>query len=111
MLPARAEWNGVPDGGPYTRTMTSERAQAYGRVVAAIDAFGPTKLLDSEIARIRAAADALFFADELAPAASAALSDVTELHHHLVESGRWLEETADRLLDDLVACGPVAPVA
>jgi polyhydroxyalkanoate synthesis regulator phasin len=30
---------------------------------------------------------------------------------NLVDSGRWSEERAHRLADDLAACGPLAPVA
>jgi hypothetical protein len=33
-----------------------------------------------------------------------------ELAEHLVTSGRWLEERVDRLVDDILGCGP-APVA
>jgi len=93
--------------------MTSERAQAYGRVMKTLDDMGATKLLDSETERIRATCDALFFAEDLAAdtAARDAVADITELHRHLIDSGRWLEETADRLLDDVLASGPVAPVA
>jgi hypothetical protein len=93
--------------------MTSERSQAYGRVTKTLDDIGATKLLDSETARIRVACDALFFSEDLAADAAArdAVADMTELHQHLIDSGRWLEETADRLLDDVLGCGPVAPVA
>jgi len=78
-----------------------------------LDDMGATKLLEGETARIRAACDALFFSEDLAADAAArdAVADITELHRHLVDSGRWLDETADRLLDDVLACGPVAPVA
>jgi hypothetical protein len=36
---------------------------------------------------------------------------VTALARHLVESDRWLDETARRLLQDVLACGPLQPVA
>ena len=42
--------------------MTNERTQAYGRVVKTLDELGPSKLLPAEQARIREAADCLFFA-------------------------------------------------
>lgn len=89
--------------------MTSDRTQAYGRVVKTLDDIGPAKLQAAEQERIREAADTLIFAagpDE----ARAALDDVEMLAAHLVASGRWTSERAQELLDDLVACGPVAPV-
>jgi hypothetical protein len=88
--------------------MNSIRSQAYGRVMETLRAVGPTKLQPAEAERIREAADALLFCDDLdaAPAARAALEDVTALTRDLVESGRWLPETADLLLEDLGACGP-----
>jgi hypothetical protein len=74
---------------------------------------GPTKLLDSERERIRHAADTLFFAEDLGtdPEAREAVSDMTALARHLVESERWIDESARRLLQDLTACGPLQPVA
>ena len=87
--------------------MTSERAKAYGRVVATIDDLAATKLQPDEVERIRTAADTLLFSEELE---RDALADVTALIHHLVDSERWTEERAQRLLDDLAECGPVARV-
>ncbi len=93
--------------------MTSERSQAYGRVMRTLEDVGPAKLQDGERERIRAAADTLFFAEDLSTDAEAreAVSDMTALARHLVESERWIEESATRLLEDVVACGPLAPVA
>ena len=93
--------------------MTSERSQAYGRVMRTLEDVGPAKLLDSERERIRAAADTLFFAEDLGTDAEAreAVSDMTALARHLVESERWLDESARRLLQDITACGPLQPVA
>ena len=90
--------------------MTSERTQAYGRVVKTLDDLGPTKLQPAEQERIREAADTLVLSAEL-DEAWAAIEDVEALAEHLVASGRWSDERARRLLDDLLACGPVAPVA
>ena len=90
--------------------MTSERTQAYGRVVRTLDDLGPTKLQPGELERVRDAADTLIFAahpEEIHPA----LDNVQELAEHLVASGRWTEERAEELLRDIEACGPVAPVA
>jgi hypothetical protein len=90
--------------------MTSDRTQAYGRVVKTLEDLGPAKLLAAEQERIRDAADTLIFAaghDE----ASAALSDIEALAEHLTASGRWTAESADTLVENLQACGPVSPVA
>ena len=91
--------------------MTSERANAYGRVVATIEDLGATKLQDSEVQRLRDAADTLLFSETLdAPGARDALDDVEALTRHLIDSDRWTEERAQRLFDDVAACGPVTPV-
>lgn len=87
--------------------VTSERAQAYGRVVATIDQIGATKLSEDEQSTIRDAADALLFSDEVGPQTPELMS-ARELLDRLVESERWLEETAERLLADLESCGPLA---
>jgi hypothetical protein len=89
--------------------MTSERTQAYGRVMRTLDDVGPTKLHGAEQDRIREAADALIFAATLGEA-RAALEDVDALCDHLVATGRWTEERAAELAQDILACGPLAPV-
>jgi hypothetical protein len=93
--------------------MTSERSQAYGRVMRTLEDIGPAKLTDAERERIRTAADTLFFSEDLGVDAEAreAVSDVTALARHLVDSERWLDESARRLLQDILACGPLQPVA
>jgi hypothetical protein len=92
--------------------MTSERAKAYGRIVATIDELGATKLQPGEVARVRTAADTLLFSEDLDTAgAREALGDAEDLVYALVDSGRWTEERAQRLLEDLTACGPVMPSA
>jgi acetyl esterase/lipase len=93
-----------------TDIMTSERTQAYGRVVRTLDDLGPTKLQPAEQERIRDAADTLIFAaspEEVRPA----LEDVRELAEHLAASGRWSDERAEALLRDVEACGPVTAVS
>jgi hypothetical protein len=84
--------------------MTSERANAYGRVVKALSDLGPTKLHEDEQQVIRDAADALLF-EESNSSSAAALTQARELTARLVESDRLLPETAERLLGDLAACG------
>ena len=90
--------------------MTSERTQAYGRVVRTLQDVGPTKLHGPEQEQIRDAADTLIFAATYEEA-SETLAQVEALVEQLVDSGRWTEERAAELAHDLTACGPVAPVA
>jgi hypothetical protein len=90
--------------------MTSERTQAYGRVLRTLEDVGPTKLHDPEQERIRNAADTLIFAATLDEAREA-LEDIDVLSEHLVATGRWSEERAAELAQDILACGPLAPVA
>ncbi len=90
--------------------MNSERSQSYGRVIQTLDDLGPTKLNPAEQDRIRHAADTLLFSPDLdAPGAREALEDVTSLLAALVESGRWTQERANDLAEDLGGCGPLAP--
>ena len=91
--------------------MTSERAQAYGRVTATIADLATTKLQPGEVERIRNAADTLLFCEDLdAPGAREALADAEALTLALAESGRWTDERAQRLFDDLAETGPVTRV-
>jgi len=85
--------------------MTSDRTAAYGRVVETLAELGATKLLPAEQSRIRDAADTLVFAADLAEARESLL-DMSRLAEHLVASGRWLEERVDRLVADILSCGP-----
>ena len=90
--------------------MTSERTQAYGRVLQTLADVGSIKLHASEQERVRDAADALIFAASYHEA-RAVLEDVDALSEHLVATGRWSEERAAELAHDILACGPMAPVA
>ena len=93
--------------------MTSERAQAYGRVMRTLEQMGPAKLLSHEQDVIREAADTLFFCERVDadPAARDALHAVRLLAERLVESERWTRESAERLAADVAGCGPLLPVA
>ena len=91
--------------------MTSERTQAYGRIVKTLEDLGPAKLLPSEQERIREAADTLIFASGPDDDVIRAVEDVRALADHLAESGRWTDERAAELIDDVAATGPLAPVA
>ena len=88
--------------------MNPERTRAYGRVMRTLSELGPSKLLDGEQERIRAAADSLIFSSDFLEdvAAQEALEDTERLCRALVESGRWEKITAGRLAADLFACGP-----
>ena len=66
---------------------------------------------DGEQVRIRDAADTLIFASDSDHDVVAAHEDVRALVEHLVESGRWTDERAAKLVADIASCGPLAPVA
>jgi hypothetical protein len=89
--------------------MTSERTQAYGRVMRILEEAGGTKLHERERERIREAADTLVLAQS-AGEAGTALADADALCEHLIATGRWSAERAAALQADLLACGPVTPV-
>ena len=78
-----------------------------------LEDIGPSKLHGPECDEIRAAADTLFFAEDLGTDADArdAVTRITALARNLVDSGRWLDESARPLLADVLACGPLQPVA
>ena len=78
-----------------------------------LDDLGPAKLHGSEREEIRAAADTLFFAEDLGADAEAreAVSRMTTLARNLVDSERWLDDSARALLADVLGCGPLQPVA
>ena len=86
--------------------MTSDRSLAYGRVMKTLEDLGPAKLHDLERQRVRQAADALLFAMPTDTGIDEAAVDIARLTGFLVESERWTPETAARLADDVVACGP-----
>jgi hypothetical protein len=86
---------------------TSERSQAYGRVVRTLDHLGPTKLLPHEQDIIREAADTLLFT-EGPPAGTApgeAVAAIEAVAAHLVQTERWTPDRASLLVDDVLACG------
>ena len=68
------------------------------------------ELRRDEADRIREAADALFFCEDLEVDSSArdAADEIADLAVDLVESGRWSEESAEELVSEVLACGPVA---
>jgi hypothetical protein len=90
--------------------VTSRRAEAYGRVVRILEGPDGEQLRPDELARIREATDSLFFCEdvELDSAAREAADQIADLAVELVESGRWDEDTAEELVSDVLAAGPVA---
>lgn len=90
--------------------MTSRRADAYGRVVRILAGPDGEELRPEELERIRLNADSLFFCEdiELDSDARDAADEIADLAVELVESGRWDEDTAEALVSDVLACGPVA---
>ncbi len=91
--------------------MSPERATAYRRVMRTLADLGPSKLLDGEQDRIRCAADNLIFSSDVLEddAVREAMDDAEVLCRALVESGRWEQATANRLVDDLYDCGVERP--
>jgi hypothetical protein len=93
--------------------VNQDRAQAYRRVTNRIEDLAATKLHADEQQLIRDAADTLIFSESLTTddAAVDALRAVYGLVDRLIESGRMLPETADALVADVEACGPVISIA
>jgi hypothetical protein len=71
-----------------------------------------SKLHPQEQELVRDAADGLLFCEDLRddPAAEQGLTDLYELVDRLVDSDRMEPERGQRLIEDVEACGPVAPV-
>ena len=88
--------------------VTSERADAYGRVMQIVSADGEEQLQPAEQTELREAADALFFSTEIAGDNEArdALGRANDLAAKLMETERWSPDYAEQALRDLEACGP-----
>lgn len=71
-----------------------------------------TKLHADEAAVVRAAADALFFCEDLSsdPDAEVALRALYDLTDALVDSERMTAEAATRMTAEVEACGPFTAV-
>jgi hypothetical protein len=87
--------------------MTPERSAAYRRLMNLVDCF-ENALLPEELQQVREAADALLFCDTLETDREAreALRTAGDLVLRRVVSGCPVGAVADRLLVDLVSCGP-----
>jgi hypothetical protein len=88
--------------------MTPERSQAYGRLMKTVSAHGEGGLEPAEQEILREAADALFFCEDIAldDDAREALARVSDLAGQMVGAERWEPEFAERVMEDLEACGP-----
>jgi hypothetical protein len=84
--------------------MTTERAQAYSRVLNLLDDAYELDAVDCEL--LRGAADVLLFAREVDSETFEAVSEARALAHSLVDSGRCRMELAAGLLVALRGCGP-----
>jgi hypothetical protein len=84
--------------------MTAERAEAYGRVMAIIEAAAELRI--SEARQLRGAADALLFAEAPGVETAEALSETQAVGHALVDSGRWSAPRAGTLMAAMRGCGP-----
>ena len=88
--------------------MTPERSKAYGRLMTVVSASGDAALDPAEQQLLRDAGDAMFFCEDIAldDDARDALARVSDLAGQLVGAERWDPELAERVLQDLEACGP-----
>jgi hypothetical protein len=90
--------------------MTSQRAEAYGRVMKTIADLTTAKLHPAEEATLRDAADCLLFCQDFSEDVDAneALAKAGRLRVRLEDAERLTAETLDTLLFDIQACGPAA---
>jgi hypothetical protein len=88
--------------------MTSERSEAYGRAMKALADLGPSKFHPFQQEVIRDAADGLLFCEDLAEdsVANDALERFYALAAHLIENDVLTPDTVERLVADVVGCGP-----
>ena len=87
--------------------MTRARSIAYTRVIRTLRGVGAPQLWSREKQCVREAADALLFCAHVDDAdAREALAAAAVLADDLVLHQRWTPWRAQRLLDDIWACGP-----
>lgn len=91
--------------------MTAERSRSYAELMAWVRDLSGVKLHADEEERVRDAADTLVLATETGGEVDRALADVEDLAAHLVGTGRWEPDTAQRLVDGVAACGPQPALA
>jgi len=88
--------------------MTSNRSDAYRRVMRMLDDLSASKFHSDEQAVIREAADTMFFCERLETdeAALDAMAVLRDLAAALVAGDRLMPDTAARLVADVEGCGP-----
>jgi hypothetical protein len=88
--------------------VTTQRAEAYGRVMKTLADLAGAKLHGPEEATFREAADCLLFCEDFADDGDAhrALAKAGRLRVRLEEAERLTSEALDLLLFDIQACGP-----
>ena len=88
--------------------MTSNRSDAYGRVIRTLEDLSAAKFHADEQAVIREAADTMFFCERLETdeAALDAMAALRDLAAALVAGDRLMPDTAARLVADVEGCGP-----
>lgn len=84
-----------------TRTMT-DRGDAFIALSRELEALGPSKLHPQEKTTLTEAANARLFEE---PEATDALEAANQLLDSLVESGRWLDDTAAKVRELILGCG------
>ncbi len=91
--------------------MTSQRANAYGRVMQLLSASDSLETKHKDL--IREAADALLFCRSIdeSPEVMEALVSAIELGQRLADQNRWPAHRVEQLAEELSECGPgPAPV-
>lgn len=88
--------------------MNADRATNYTHLMEYVRDVGPAKLLADEQERLRVAADTLVLSGMWDEEARTAMDDVETLGDHLVETGRWEGESAERLVETVRSVGPEA---
>jgi hypothetical protein len=90
--------------------MTPERADAYGRIMEALETcFGRARV--DEVARIREACDALVFARSASLHDRYAMSEAIVTLADLVERGCIGSQLATAMVDDIGRCAPTRPAS
>jgi hypothetical protein len=86
--------------------VTPDRADSYLRLTRFLSEDGPARLHPDEDERVREAADTLVLSPAWSPDVARALDDISDLAGRLADSGRWELEAAERLIEQVAACGP-----
>ena len=90
--------------------MTAGRAEAYGRIMGALDAH-PWLGARDEIVRIREACDVLVLAPSPSPHLRRAMTVAIVALADLVERGGISRRSAEAMVEDIGRCGPPTPAS